>query len=79
MKNLKPYEKIAMSFDELSRNSACINFDITDDYNLPTKQGGYVMSRLDYEDECFYIVVVNSEGDVLSETKLPFDFKEVNE
>jgi len=79
MKSLKPYEKIAMSFDELSRQSVCINFDITDDYNLPTRQGGYVMSRLDYEDECFYIVVVNSEGDVLSETKLPFDFKEVSE
>ena len=77
MNNLKPYEKIAMNFDELGRHSVCINFDITDDYNLPTKQGGYVMSRLDYADECFYIVVVNSDGDVLSETKLPFNFKEV--
>ena len=74
--NLKPYEKIVLAFDELDHLSACINFDVTDDYNLPTRQGGYVMARRDDEDSCFYIVVVNSDGDVLSETKLPFDFKE---
>ena len=75
--NLKPHEKIVLAFDELDNLSACINFDVTDDYNIPTRQGGYVMARRDDEDNCFYITVVNSEGDVLSETVVPFNFSEV--
>jgi hypothetical protein len=53
------------------------NYDVTDDYNIPTKQGGYVMARKDEADNCFYIVVCDEEGNVVSETQLPFKFMEV--
>jgi len=71
---MKPYEKIVMTPDELDDGSVVINFDITDDYNIPTKQGGYVMTRQDEEDKCFYVTVFNANGDVLSETVVPFNF-----
>jgi hypothetical protein len=74
---MKPYEKIVMTPDELDDGSVVINFDVTDDYNIPTKQGGYVMTRKDEEDNCFYVTVINADGDVLSETQVPFNFMEV--
>jgi hypothetical protein len=74
---MKSYEKIVMTHDELDDGSVVINFDITDDYNIPTKQGGYVMTRQDEDDKCFYVVVIDSKGDVLSETVVPFNFSEV--
>ena len=69
------YEKIVMTPDELDDGSVVINFDITDDYNIPTQQGGYVMAR--NEDDSFVITVFDAEGDVVSETVLPHKFKEV--
>jgi hypothetical protein len=71
---MKSYEKIVMTHDELDDGSVVINFDITDDYNIPTKQGGYVMARQDKDNKCFYVVVIDSKGDVLSETVVPFNF-----
>ena len=72
--NLKAYEKVVMSADELDDGSMVINFDVTDDYNIPTRQGGYVMARQDDNDQCFYVVVCNANGDVMSKTVVPFDF-----
>ena len=74
---MKPYEKVVMNTEELDDGSVVVNFDVTDDYNLPTQQGGYVMVRKDLVDECFSVVVVNVAGDVLSETHVPFAFEEV--
>jgi hypothetical protein len=73
---METYEKIVMNTDELDDGSAVINFDITDDYNIPTKQGGYVIARKDEVDDCFCVTVFNADGDVLSETVVPFKFKE---
>jgi hypothetical protein len=74
---MKNYEKIVMTPDELDDGSVVINFDVTDDYNIPSYQGGYVMARKDEEDSCFYVTVINADGDVLSETQVPFMFNEV--
>jgi hypothetical protein len=74
---MKPYEKIVITSEELDDGSATLNFDVTDDYNIPTKQGGYVMVRKDEDDNCFYVSVFNAIGDVLSETVVPFNFIEV--
>jgi hypothetical protein len=71
---MKNYEKIVMTPDELDDGSVVINFDITDDYNIPTYQGGYVMARKDNEDNRFYVTVFDHHGEVLSETVVPFNF-----
>jgi hypothetical protein len=71
---MKSYKKIVMTPEELDDGSVVINFDVVDDYNIPTRQGGYVMARQDNNDECFYVSVFNEQGDVLSETKVPFKF-----
>jgi hypothetical protein len=74
MKNLKTYEKVVMTPDELDDGSVCINFDVTDDYNLVTRTGGYVMARQDNADNCFYVSVFDAEGNVLTDTVVPFKF-----
>ena len=73
---MEQYEKVVMSTDELDDGSMVINFDVTDDFNIPTRQGGYVMARQDDADECFYVSVCNANGDVISTTQVPFDFIE---
>jgi hypothetical protein len=69
-------EKIVLTAETLDDESAVINFDVC---NIITgdaiKFGGYVMSRIDENDKCFYVTVFNGDGDVLSETTVPFDFK----
>lgn len=65
-----------MNPDELDDGSMVINFDATDEYNIPTKQSGYVIVRQEDEDKCFIVTVFNAEGDVLSETPVPFNFRE---
>jgi len=74
MMNLKSYEKVVMSVNELDDGSAVIDFDVTDECNVTTRTGGYVMTRQDNNDQCFYVVVCNANGDVLSMTPVPFDF-----
>ena len=73
---LEDFEKIVMNSDELDDGSYVINFDVTDDYNIPTKQGGYVMVRQEDDDQCFTVSVFNAEGDVVSEVHVPFKFRE---
>ena len=74
---MKDYERVVMTPDELDDGSVVINFDVVDDCNIPTYQGGYVMARKDDADNCFYITVIDADGDVLSETQVPFMFNEV--
>lgn len=74
---MKPYEKIVMNYEELNDDAVVINFDVTDDYNIPTKQGGYVMVRKDEDDKCFTVVVVDVDGNTQSETHVPFKFEGV--
>lgn len=74
MSKLKVYEKIVMATDELDDGSIVVNFDVTDDYSCTTRTGGYVKTMQDNDDNCFYVVVFNKDGDVLSETVVPFDF-----
>jgi hypothetical protein len=74
MTDFRSYEKIAMNTDELDDGSVVINFDVTDDYNIVTRTGGYVMVRQDNDDECFYVATFNLKGDVVSESSVPFEF-----
>jgi len=68
-------EKIVLGAETLDDGTAVINFDVE---NIKTgdviKFGGYVMTRIDETDKCFYVTVFNGDGDVLSETTVPFDF-----
>jgi hypothetical protein len=77
MLELETNQEIMMNVDTLSPTTAVINFDIYDaDEDQVVKGGGYVMSRQDNEDQCFYVVVCDADGNVLSETVVPFNFKE---
>ena len=53
MSKLKAYEKVVMAHDELDDGTLVINFDVTDDANIVTRIGGYVMARQDDDDKCF--------------------------
>jgi hypothetical protein len=76
---LKDYEKIVMNPEELDNGARVINFDVVDDYNIPTRQGGYVMARQDEDDNCFYVTVCDEQGNILSETVVPFKFMKFGE
>jgi uncharacterized membrane protein affecting hemolysin expression len=77
MLKLETNQEIMMSVDTLDNQSAVINFDIYDnDEDQVVKGGGYVMSRQDDEDQCFYVSVYDVDGNILSETVVPFNFKE---
>lgn len=77
MLELEKNQEIMMNVDTLSPTTAVINFDIYDaDEDQVVKGGGYVMSRQDDETQCFYVVVCDADGNVLSETEVPFNFKE---
>jgi hypothetical protein len=39
-----------------------------------THHGGYV--RVEQDTDSFYVVIINSAGDVVSETEIPFNFVE---
>lgn len=73
---LEDYEKIVMNSEELDDGSVVINFDVTDDFNIPTQQGGYVIARMEEDEGEFIVTVFNADGDVLSETVVPFNFKQ---
>lgn len=66
--------KIVMSTDTLDDDSVVVNFDMQDDGGDVIKQNGYVYVQ--QTDTMFIVIVYNAEGDVMSETHLPFDFKE---
>lgn len=66
-------EKIVMNPDRLDDDSVVVNFDMVDGEDV-IKQNGYVYIR--QREDMFIVIVYNAEGDVMSETHLPFDFKE---
>jgi len=39
-----------------------------------THHGGYI--RVEQDTDSFYVVIINSQGDVVSETEIPFNFVE---
>ena len=41
-----------------------------------THHGGYV--RVEQDTDSFYVVIINSQGDVVSETEIPFNFVEAD-
>lgn len=66
---------IQMNCDSLDDGSIVVNFDLhnTADDEV-VQQSGYVHIRQDDDDHHFYIVVFNADGDVVSETALPFNW-----
>ena len=78
--NLNANETIAMNPETLDHECAVINFDVVDIKTQEvTQTGGYVMTRLDPESNCFNVVVINHNGDVLSEVNVPCIFNKTNE
>jgi len=69
--------QITMSAETLDDNSVAVNFDMWDNENgQVVAQAGYVLTRQDDQDKCFYVTVFNAEGGVLSETVVPMHFNE---
>ena len=69
--------QITRSAETLDDNSVAVNFDMWDNENgQVVAQAGYVLTRQDDQDKCFYVTVFNAEGDVLSETVVPMHFNE---
>ena len=50
-----------------------------DDINEPTHFGGYVRIIQSNDAQCFYVVVIDVDGDVLSETAVPYVFRPIDE
>ncbi|MEI6880716.1 MAG: hypothetical protein WCK82_05255 [Bacteroidota bacterium] len=70
-------QEIVLNTERLDRNSVCVNLDVYDhEEDQVVKGNGYVQVRQDDQDKCFYVTVFNFDGDVLSETEVPFNFKE---
>ena len=64
-----------MDTETLDDGSVVINFDQIDKDSRETiKQNGYVMVRQETNE--FLVTIFNSDGDVISETSLPINFKE---
>jgi len=63
-----------MATDELEYGSIVVNFDDTDEYNCTTRTGGFVMATQDIDDKCFYVTICDEQGNLLSETVVPFVF-----
>jgi hypothetical protein len=68
-------EQLCVEFPEES--SVVVNFDLTDmEAGKLVGAGGYVQVRK--EETVFTVTVFDAEGDVVSETHVPFNFKEVD-
>lgn len=60
--------------DRWDDDSLVVNFDLVDlDKGDVVGQAGYVHIRK--EDKAYTITAFNADGDVVSETHMPFDFK----
>lgn len=72
-------ERIVMSVDNFdSEDAIVVNFDVYDlEEDAVTQVGGYVQVR-QLKDE-FRVLIFDVEGDVLSETSVPFNFKNVED
>jgi hypothetical protein len=58
-----------------SDNLIIVNFDgHQNEETGVTHHGGYV--RIEQDTDSFYVVIINSQGDVVSETEIPFNFVE---
>jgi hypothetical protein len=66
-------EKIVMNPDRLDDDSVVVNFDMVDGEDV-IKQNGYVYVQ--QKEDMFIVIVYNAFGDALSETHVPFGFKE---
>lgn len=63
--------------DTLDDGSGVLNFDAIDDSeDQPVATSGYVIARMDHDVSEFVVTVFNADGDVLSETVVPFNFKQ---
>lgn len=63
--------------DTLDDGSGVLNFDALDsEEDQPVATSGYVMARMDEGIGEFIVTVFNADGDVLSETVVPFNFKQ---
>lgn len=63
--------------DTLDDGSGVLNFDAIDDgEDQPVATSGYVIARMDDDVSEFIVTVFNADGDVLSETVVPFNFKQ---
>jgi len=72
-------ERIVMNVEDHDHeNVVIVNFDV---YDLArddiTKVGGYVQVR-QHDDE-FTVIIFDVEGDVISQTSVPFNFKNVED
>jgi len=65
--------KIIMNTDRLDDDSVVVNFDMVDGVDV-IKQNGYVYVQ--QKEDMFIVIVYNAFGDALSETHVPFGFKE---
>jgi len=65
--------KIVMNTDRLDDDSVVVNFDMVDGVDV-IKQNGYVYVQ--QKEDMFIVIVYNAFGDALSETHVPFGFKE---
>ena len=69
------YPKITA--DILDDGSGVLNFDAIDNSeDQPIATSGYVMARMEEDEGEFIVTVFNADGDVLSETVVPFNFKQ---
>jgi hypothetical protein len=64
---------IVMNTDRLDDDSVVVNFDMVDGVDV-IKQNGYVYVQ--QKEDMFIVIVYNAFGDALSETHVPFGFKE---
>jgi hypothetical protein len=63
--------------DTLDDGSGVLNFDALDlNGDQPVATSGYVMARMEEDISQFVVTVFNADGDVLSETVVPFNFKQ---
>lgn len=74
--------KTAIEIDEnvFNNQTMIINFNQYDkESKQPSHVGGYVRITKDDEAQHFNVVIFNVEGDLLSETLVPYDFISVEE
>jgi hypothetical protein len=70
---------IKMNVENLAgwEDSVIVNFDGYQNAETDvTHHGGYV--RISKDTDAFVVTIINSEGDVVSETEIPFNFVEAD-
>ena len=68
-------QEVRINTDELDNGAVVVNFDVYDHQeDQVVAQSGYV--HVIQENEHFVVIVFDADGDVVSETKLPINFKE---